>query len=238
MIAIISDIHGNLEAFEAVLKDIEGLGIEEIYCAGDIVGYGANPNECVEIVRDRKIPCVAGNHDYAAIGKMSLQYFNPVAKKAIEWTSRVLKAENIKFLNELPLSMHIKENLLVHAIPSNPASFDYILTLGDAIREFMFFKEKMCFFGHSHHPVIFIEREGRHGIVFEEEVEIREDVRYLVNVGSVGQPRDGDPRACYCVLKEKRIEIRRVSYPIETAQRKILDAGLHPYLAQRLAVGK
>ncbi len=238
MIAIISDIHGNLEAFQAVLEDIEKEGIKEIYCAGDVVGYGADPNECVEIVRERNIPCVAGNHDYAVTGKMSLQYFNPVAKEAIEWTMRVIKPENLEFLRKLPLTMHIGKNLLVHAVPSNPASFDYILTLGDAIREFMFFREKICFHGHSHHPVIFIEREKRHGVIFEDEVEIMEDVRYLVNVGSVGQPRDGDPRACYCILREDRIEIRRVPYPIEIAQRKILDAGLHPYLAERLAAGK
>ena len=240
---IISDIHGNIDALESVLPEIEAEKPDRIICLGDIVGYGAAPSECLNKVRSIADVIISGNHDAGVVGKNSLDNFNPVAKEAIIWTKKQLSEVDLSFLKDLPL-IHSENNLLfVHAVPSKPYSWSYIFTLGDAIEEFSFFLFLFCFVGHSHQPGIFYENgDGRHGMNVNSQCEIKSDFRYIINVGSVGQPRDGDPRACFGILDiegdEGMFEFKRVPYNIEQAQKRILDAGLPEFLAIRLALGR
>jgi len=238
--AIISDIHGNLEALEAVLRDVEDTGAEEVLCLGDLVGYGANPNECVERVRERASAVVAGNHDWAAVGKLDLDYFNSAARAAAEWTGRVLDEENKRYLRGLPLTGRpIEDLLLVHSSPVDPQAWRNLFHPGQAALAFRSFKERLCLVGHTHQPVVFEETGGLFlgeqllGLKFED------GSRYMVNVGSVGQPRDGDGRAAYCILdtEEMKLALRRVEYDVETAQAKIVMNGLPRTLAERLPLG-
>ncbi len=240
---IISDIHGNIEALNTVIPIIEGEKPDRIICLGDIVGYGASPSDCLKKIREIADIVVAGNHDFAVCGNTSIEYFNPIAKDAVLWTRKNISQEEIDYLRNLPLT-HSENNILfVHSVPSEPQSWEYISTLGDAIEEFSFFTEKICFIGHSHQPAIFYEdRMKRHGIYINERLELREDYRYIINVGSIGQPRDGDPRAAFGILEIDKgnsiFQLKRVPYDIGKAQEKILKNGLPEFLAMRLAMGK
>ena len=157
--AIISDIHGNLEALEAVLSEIEGRQHDEIICLGDVVGYGPNPNECIEIIRERANVTLAGNHDYAPLGKLDLSYFNSWAKDAIEWTAGQLTQDSIDFLLGLPIKTDIDEFTIVHATPFQPDEWNYLNTIGDAVKNFAEFSSQVCFLGHSHVPMIVAKSE-------------------------------------------------------------------------------
>jgi len=234
MIAVISDIHGNLEALNRVLAEIDNLKILRIWCLGDLVGYGADPNQCIETVKDRCEICIVGNHDWAALGKTDISYFNPVAKQAILWTKEVLTDESIRFLEGLDLTASEDDFLLVHASPSRPDEWEYLFEMEQFQNEFSFFTEKVCLIGHSHVPVIADENLRIH----RSSVTLETGLRYIINIGSVGQPRDGDHRASFATIDEDRIEIRRVEYDVETARKKILQAGLPPFLADRLKVGR
>src|SRR3990172_12337150 len=152
--AIISDIHGNLEALESVLDDIERRKVDSILCLGDIIGYGPNPNECVELIKSKAKIILAGNHDYAPLGKIDISYFNPWARSAIEWTRGELSEESVEFLLSLPLKAEIDGFTIVHATPYHPQEWNYIITIGDAIKNFPEFKNQICFIGHSHVPMI------------------------------------------------------------------------------------
>lgn len=238
--AIISDIHGNLPALEAVLADIDKQGIKDIYCCGDIVGYGANPNECLDIVIGKlKIPTIAGNHDHAAIGIVDTKYFNEIAKKAITWTEEALTEENRERLQALPMKICIDPVVFVHSSPRDPEKWKYIVTMGDARDNFNYFEGQFCFIGHSHHPFIIEKGEGSIGTPEDLEIILQPDKRYLVNVGSVGQPRDKIPKAAYaiCDLENEKLEIIRVDYNIALAKKAIYDACLPKELAERLDIG-
>ena len=230
-IAVISDIHGNLEALNAVLAGINALGIRTIYCLGDIVGYGPNPNECAELIRSRKIPCVVGNHDKAVTGEFAMDYFNRMAKEGVLWTQSVITAENKAYLAHLPLSMEGYNSLFVHSSPDYPEEFRYLLSWEDAHESFDHCSQSLCFIGHTHHPVIFCE-DGR-------TIELSPDKKFIVNVGSVGQPRDGNWKACFVVYDTERytVEFMRVEYDVESVQKKILQAGLPQKFGDRLLVG-
>jgi len=238
-VAIISDIHSNLEALEAVLEDAGEQRIDEFYCLGDIVGYGANPNECLQRVRDLTEQVVAGNHDHAVVGLTDISYFNLHARRAVTWTTETLLKEHSEYLRRLPFSLQRGQIFLVHATPSDPPAWNYLLSSQIARDEFETFDGQLCFIGHSHQPIIFSRREGDQRWPAELYT-CRPDDRYIINVGSVGQPRDGDPRASYAILDDQRgtVQLRRVKYDIQTAQRKILQAGLPPLLAVRLAHGE
>lgn len=236
---MISDVHSNLEALERVIESVEK-SVDRWVCLGDLVGYGANPNECVEIVRDLTSYVIAGNHDRAAVGLTSTDYFNPLAKSAIVWTGRMLRKENRKYLKNLELTLRLGNSYFTHSSPSNPSAWQYIFSLDDAVYEFSHFKEKTCFIGHSHLAFAIREHEGEYQIIEDSRFSLTENHRYLINVGSVGQPRDLDPRAC-CVLWDDEVgtlQFVRVEYDIEKVQKKIVDAGLPQFLADRLKYGR
>lgn len=238
--AIISDIHGNIEALQAVLKDIKKCRVDEIICLGDVVGYGADPNESVEAVRQAAARVVAGNHDWAAVGKLGLDYFNAAAKRAAEWTAEVLTAENREYLIGLPLSIAENDDLLmVHSSPGVPEDWMYVFHPGQAVREFETFGEPVCFIGHTHQPAVFSDDGGFHLGGELVDFRMRVGTRYIVNVGSVGQPRDGNPNAAYCVFDSKKLTARilRVKYDVVLSSMKIVQNRLPRSLAERLPLG-
>lgn len=239
--AILSDIHGNLEAFQAVLKDLAFQGLQKIIFLGDIVGYGANPKECIDLLREKSPAIVAGNHDWGVAGKTDISNFNSVARTAIEWTISELSPEYKNFLAELPLKRKEENFIYVHSSPLNPQEWSYIFSGYEALRNLNGLERDLCFIGHSHIPMLFLLNQF--GELFFTtkltEIFLEEDNRFLVNVGSVGQPRDSNSKASYGVIDtEKRgFNLRRVGYDIGTAQKKILAAGLPPILAERISKG-
>ena len=240
-IGILSDVHGNYEALEVVLQALKDECIDCTYCLGDLVGYGPDPNPCVEKVMDFVDKTVVGNHDVAAIGHIPTSEFNIYASMAIDWTRGVLDSESIRSLNELPFLLIEEDVTLVHATPEAPDEWDYILSIVDAQRSFGALKTQLCFVGHTHVPEIFIrEEDGRISNYNAGELEFEVSKKYIINVGSVGQPRDGDPRASYGILDtdERRFRLNRVSYPIDTVQEKMVKVNLPEYLIERLSYGK
>jgi diadenosine tetraphosphatase ApaH/serine/threonine PP2A family protein phosphatase len=238
--AIVSDIHGNLEALDVVLADIERHKPASIVCLGDFVGYGASPNECIERLRPIIEHAVAGNHDLAACGRLKLSYFNSNAAVAARWTETALTPENRSYLQELPYSVQWLDALLVHASPAQPEDWHYVLSPIEAEEEMAAYTQSLCFIGHSHYPGAFDRHNDRIRYTRGAEVRIEKGHRYLVNVGSVGQPRDGDPRAGYLLYDDVERVIRhvRLEYDIAGAMKRILDAGLPRFLAERLQWGE
>jgi|Deesub1362B_J571_1020462.scaffolds.fasta_scaffold03337_6 predicted phosphodiesterase len=239
--AILSDIHGNLEALQAVLRDIEQQGVDKIVCLGDVVGYGPNPNECVDVIREKAHICLMGNHDYAAIGKEPIEYFNPYARDAILWTRRQLTGDNLAFLRDLPF-LHIDgEITFVHSSPHRPEDWTYILTPRDVYHQFNFMQTPLCFVGHSHVAIGFARRGDDLWILLEDEHRLEDhEARYIINVGAVGQPRDQDPRASYGLYDsgQRTFQFRRIEYDIEAVQKQMEEAGLPQYLIDRLSYGR
>jgi diadenosine tetraphosphatase ApaH/serine/threonine PP2A family protein phosphatase len=231
-IAVISDIHGNLEALEATLADIDTRHIERVVCLGDIVGYGANPRECVQLVRERTSNVVLGNHDAAAIDLRDRENMTHNALEAIRWTADRLTREEIDFLRGLPLTLSMNNILFVHSAPKEPRAWEYIMYSFDARGYFRFFSENICFIGHSHTPRMFCEKAFKYAFDPNE--------RWIINVGSVGQPRDEDNRSSYGVLDTVAgaYENIRVPYDIDKAAAKIMNAKLPKVLAKRLYEGK
>jgi predicted phosphodiesterase len=238
-IAIFGDIHANLEAFEVVLADAREQGCTSYICLGDVVGYNANPRECLEIVQSLKCPVVKGNHDDYASSDSSLESFNPLAEVAIQWTRDQLSPPEKFWLGGLPLITKIRGFTVVHASLDDPAGWGYVLNQLDAAASFSKQTTDLCFFGHTHTPRAYIKDSSVVGMPFDQLI-LEPGKRYFVNAGSVGQPRDGDWRAAYVVFdQEKRlIQLRRLRYDLEKTQGKILKAGLPPRLADRLAFGK
>jgi predicted phosphodiesterase len=231
-IAIVSDIHGNLEALEAVLADVDQRKVDRIVCLGDIVGYGANPVECLRLIKERTAEIVLGNHDAAAVNPRERDGMNHHAFDAIRWTEKQLSREDVEFLTSLPLSLSTMEMLFVHAAPKDPRSWEYILYSFDARGYFRHFSEKLCFVGHSHIPRAFCEKPFTYNFDMKE--------RWIINVGSVGQPRDEDNRSSYGLLDTVAgsYENIRVTYDIDRAAEKILLAKLPKVLAKRLYEGR
>lgn len=240
-VAIVSDIHANLEALEAVLADIQREGPEAIVCLGDFVGYGASPNECIERLRDKLDVAVAGNHDMAAIGKLRLGGFNSEAASAARWTGGALTPENLAYLADLPYTVHWHGARLVHASPARPEAWSYVLSPADAEEEMQAFDETVCFIGHSHYPGVF-GRDDRGNMRYTRapEVRLQRGHRYLVNVPSVGQPRDGDARAGYLLYDPEALSLKhvRLDYDVASAMKRIVEAGLPRFLADRLQWGE
>ncbi len=238
-IAIFGDIHANLEALEVVLADAREQGCTSYICLGDVVGYNANPRECLQIVQSLKCPVVKGNHDDYASSDSSLESFNPLAEVAIQWTRDQLTPAEKAWLGALPLISKLRGFTVVHASLEDPGGWGYVLNQLDAAASFSKQTTKLCFFGHTHNPRAYIKDSSVVGLPFEQLV-VEPDKRYFVNVGSVGQPRDGDWRAAYVVFDEEKrmIRLRRLRYDLAKTQGKILAAGLPPRLADRLAYGK
>lgn len=241
--AIISDIHANLEALEAVLSDIDSLQITDIVCLGDVIGYGPNPNECVDQVRSRCSVTLLGNHDAAALDSVSTQNFNINAKIAIEWTSEQLTPESRTFIENLPMSKLDAEKTYVHATPYEPRMWYYITSIEEAAFNFQFFETKFCFVGHTHIPVIISMDKDQKIKVSQEtffEFNNADETHYLVNVGSIGQPRDKNPMSCYGIIDTEActFSLRRAAYDIKKCQEKMRKNKLPEFLVARLEEGK
>jgi len=238
--ALISDIHGNLEALDAVLAEIETRRPRRVLCLGDVVGYGASPNECLAKVRKRCELVLLGNHDAAASGGPEAARFNIYARVAAEWTAKTLTRENREYLQRLPLTSSEGSSFLVHASPACPRDWEYLLDRFDAEPQFHYFTEPICFIGHTHQPAVYMADPAGTKSLPLSNVTLEPDRRYIINVGSVGQPRDHDPRACFVVYHEAagEVEFVRVPYDIEGAQAKIRAAQLPEVLAARLATGE
>lgn len=240
--AILGDIHANLVAFEAVLEDIGARGgFDEIWCLGDIVGYGPEPHTCIELLQQYKHICIAGNHDWAAIGKISISDFNPDAARACQWTAQQLTAEDIDYLGNLPVKLTQNDFTLVHGSPRYPI-WEYLLSVDGAYDNFNRFDTKFCLVGHSHIPLIF--RKNKNGTCFmaksPDALNLRlGNSRLIINPGSVGQPRDGDSRASYA-LYDSDAQIMyhyRVNYDITITQKKMMEHKLPLPLILRLTYG-
>jgi diadenosine tetraphosphatase ApaH/serine/threonine PP2A family protein phosphatase len=239
--AVISDVHSNLEALHAVLKEAEEIGYDEILCLGDFVGYNADPVACLRILQRKVKHAVLGNHDAAALNPSVADYFNTYAREAVLWARERLTPVERSFLAGLPLTANPEEDvLLVHSSPHNPEMWSYILSEAEADLEFGTFEEPVCLFGHSHVAGAFV-REGTEMPMstLASPLRIEKGKRYLINPGSVGQPRDGDQRAALGILDTESnfFEFHRVEYDVETAKEKILEAGLPRALALRLDQG-
>jgi len=240
-IAIISDVHANLEALTAVMQDIESRNAERVFFLGDVVGYGADPNKCIKLIGDLCEIKLLGNHDYVAMGLESPEHFNVMAKQSIFWTRKELKKKAIERMSDFEMEATFLDYYFVHASPDNPADWNYMVSVDDAVRNFDFFSQGFCFVGHSHLPAVFCLQPDRKVDLIESDwFEAKPDCRYIINVGSVGQPRDGNRNACYIEAETdtNRFEFRRVPYDLRLAQEKMRKAQLPEFLITRLASGK
>jgi len=240
--AILADIHANLAAFEAVLADIEAQGgVDELWCLGDIVGYGPDPAECIRLLKKHCSVCVVGNHDLGAVGKLDLSYFNAAAVTACRWTTGRLGPVETRYILDLPLTLQKGNFLLVHGSPAEPV-MEYITSTGIAAKNFSYFETPYCLVGHTHAPLAFkqtgsactsITLSPSIGLVLGAH-------RMIINPGGVGQPRDGDPRASYAIYESEGsiLRIHRVAYDINLTQDRMVRAGLPMTLVSRLQEGR
>jgi predicted phosphodiesterase len=241
-VAVISDIHANLHALHSVLAAIDAEAPDAVWCLGDLVGYGARPNECCAIVRERADVCLVGNHDLVALGGISIADFNPEAAAAARWTQEELDADSRAFLESLSPSAGPEQAQLFHASARDPV-WEYVLTDEAALATLELTTAPVVLVGHSH-VALTISREDRGpvagGLAPAGTQHPIEDTRRLLNPGSVGQPRDGDPRAAWLLLDfdARFASFRRVAYPVQDTQSELLEAGLPQALAARLAVGQ
>ena len=244
-IGILGDIHGNMEALTAVVRSMRADGVDHWVQVGDIVGYGPEPSECIDLVRDLGCTVCVGNHDAAVLGTLDTDYFNNYAKLAIDWTKERVRSQDLDYLKSLPLLVKRKEYTVVHGTLNEPEQFGYVISPVEAKESLRLQETFMGFVGHSHVPAIYIERQGMNPHELEVhyhsavEIDVKSCSKVLMNVGSVGQPRDEDPRAAYAVYDTEthRASIRRIEYDIAGVQRKIRTAGLPEVLAHRLSLG-
>jgi diadenosine tetraphosphatase ApaH/serine/threonine PP2A family protein phosphatase len=239
--AFLSDVHGNLPALEATLADAARQGAEYVAFLGDAVGYGPEPNECVALLARSCAVCLMGNHDYAALGSLSIDEFNGYAREAMMMTRQALTDVTLATLTGYR-QVHVDPPYhLVHSSPDEPLAWNYIVDLRDAMPQFEHFREPYCLVGHSHKPLVAILRpSGAFASPEGSQVGLEKGYRYLFNVGSVGQPRDGNPDACYVLMDEEAgtAEIRRVAYAVDRVQAAMEELNMPAFLIERLAVGK
>ncbi len=239
--AFFSDVHANLEALQAVILDFRKEKIERIFFLGDAVGYGPNPNECVELIDEIAELKLMGNHDYAALGLMDTYYFNHYAVESIDWTKHSLSEKTIEIMSDFELTAEVDDIFLAHSSPKEPDRWHYILDMDDVRENFNFFKSKICLVGHTHRPfIVALNEDGNCVISHKQEEKVYPDKKYLINIGSVGQPRDGDPRSAYLIYddEENIVRSKRVSYDLSNTQKLMAEHGLPEYLIERLAVGR
>jgi diadenosine tetraphosphatase ApaH/serine/threonine PP2A family protein phosphatase len=240
--AFLGDIHGNTEALEAVLAAVRNENVDKIVCLGDVVGYGAEPVRCVEIIRELKCDVIAGNHDWAAIGKVSIDCFNAYAKAAAIWTREHLPQDHKDWLLTLPLTLTYEHCSVAHGTFHQPEAFNYIQTVFDANQSFAALKamgSKLGFLGHSHVPVGFFDTDPI-TYTLDGDIPLDDELAVIVNAGSVGQPRDENNKASFAVFDsdKRHVTINRVPYDIDATAKKIREAGLPEILAARLYQGK
>jgi len=241
LFAILGDIHANLDALEVVLADCREQGVTDYLCTGDVVGYCARPHECLELVRALDCPVVMGNHDcYVSTDHLDLDDFNPNAAAVIDWTKGQLTDEELAFLRGLPFVVTKTGITLVHATMDHPEAFGYVFDHLQAESNFARQVTPLCFHGHTHCPMIYEKQMSGVFRIDAQDFKLPIGRKYFINVGSVGQPRDGDPRAAYVLYspKDRTVRFRRLDYDVAAAQAKIREAGLPERLAQRLAVGQ
>ena len=237
--AILGDVHSNVEALDVVLADAKARGCTHYACVGDVVGYNANPRECLDRIRALNCVTVRGNHDHYCAVEEKLDGFHPLAADVVNWTRGMLDASQIEYLRALPYRQTVENFTIVHSTLDTPEMWGYVFDKFEADANFNYQSTAVCFFGHTHVPLAFEKtNEVRFGLY--NKIKITFGRKYFINVGSVGQPRDGDPRAAYVTydLRTGEVELHRLDYDVAGAQRKILDAGLPERLAQRLALGR
>ena len=236
------DIHANIDALNVVLEDARAQGVTHFVCVGDVVGYNSAPAECIRIVRDElRCPCVRGNHDhYVSYLDTNLSDFHPSAAQVVEWTRSQLSDEDIQWLHDLPLQKPVMGFMLVHATLDKPNHWGYVFENSQAEANFSYQYTQLCFHGHTHVPIIYSNEPG--GVVHYEARDFTLELgqRLFINVGSVGQPRDGDPRASYVVydMANRHVRFRRLAYDVEAAMARNRAAGLPEKCAARLAEGR
>lgn len=236
-----SDVHSNLEALKAVVADFQNEKLDRIFFLGDAVGYGPDPNECTSIIDQVAEVKLMGNHDYAALGLIETNLFNEYAQKAMELTKGLLSEKSLKILSGFVMDHRFDESYLVHSTPKEPQEWNYIFDLDDAEENFDFFSKQICLIGHSHFPVMVKKYGDRHCFLHQEtSTEIEKDFKYIINIGSVGQPRDGSNQACYLIYDEKEriASLRRLPYDYKKTQEKMKKRGFPQFLIDRLAVGR
>lgn len=240
-IGVLGDLHANMSALDAVLNVLDLEGVKEIYQVGDLVGYGPRPNEAVQAMQNRGVKCVAGNHDWALLGKIDVGYFNSYAAAAIEWTSKQLTPENKAFLEALPLRIDDEDFCIFHGALPEPEAFNYLQSFPAARASLNDFEASIGFCGHTHVPMNFIQHPDKAELEwhFKTDWILDEDQRAVVNVGSVGQPRDENPLAAVAIyhVAERRFELLRTPYNIPAEQKLIRKAGLPSILGDRLMHG-
>ncbi len=240
---IFGDIHGNYDAFLAVLEALSADNVDVMICLGDIVGYGAEPHECIAKVRELGCMALAGNHDHAAIDRLDIEFFNVFARHAALWTRGEITDDDKEFLGGLGFVDHHQHFAVVHGSLHGPELFNYIATIFDAELSFEALDKPVLFYGHTHIPLTFFDTTPM-TYTTEAEITVSPEMKILANVGSVGQPRDEDPRASYAVYDmdpetgEGVVRVRRIAYDVASAAKKILEAGLPEPLAIRLEFGK
>lgn len=236
-----SDVHANLEALKACILDFRTEKIDKLFFLGDAVGYGPNPDECVKLIDEISEIELMGNHDYAALGLMETEYFNQYAAESMGWTKDSLSDKSIEIMSDFELTHRIDNIYMAHSSPRDPQHWHYILDMDDAEENFDFFKQKICLVGHTHRPYI-VCKSGTEPAVLSKQTEeiLNDDCRYLVNIGSVGQPRDGDPRSCYLIYDTdtNTVKLQRVGYNIKNTQSDMARLGLPDYLIERLTTGR
>ena len=240
-VAVVSDVHANLPALEAVLAEIDAAGVDEVWCLGDIGGYGPDPGACVETIRDRCAVSLSGNHDLGAIGAIAIDDFNPYAAEANLWTGSVLSEADRAWLGSLPTRTTRHDVTLAHGSPREPV-WEYVVSARVALASFGCFDTEWCLVGHSHVPLVIVEpaADGTLTAFPGSGGPVEPPGRAIINPGSVGQPRDGDPRAAYAILdlEEKTATFRRTAYDIAEVQARMRAAGLPAYLIDRLEQGR
>ncbi len=237
--AIFGDVHANLEALHAMLTDAAENDCTDFICIGDIVGYNANPSECLRVIQKLDCPVIKGNHDEEASLDTDLVGLNPLAEAALSWTRAALSEEEKEWLRNLRLLRQVRDFTIVHATLDTPSGWAYVMNKFDAMASFSYQFTQVCFYGHTHAPVTYV-KEGSVTERREPVIRLETGKKYFVNVGSVGQPRDGNWRSSYAIFDydNKVITNRRVEYDIQTAQSKIISEGLPEMLASRLLLGK
>ena len=237
--AIFGDIHANLEALQAVMADAKLQGVTDYVCLGDVVGYNADPIACLNIIRGMKCPTVKGNHDADASENHSLENMNPIAAFALQWTREQLDDDQRLWLKQLRMVRQVADYTIVHSTLDQPVNWNYVTNRFDAMSNFAYQFTQLCFHGHTHVPKVYVKTDKVREVT-PDSVKIEPNAKYFINAGSVGQPRDGDPCACYAIYdsENKMIVFRRIDYDMATTQEKILNAGLPEMLAERLAEGR
>lgn len=238
--AILGDIHANIDALSVVMDDCRSQGVTDFLCTGDVVGYNAAPRECMKIIRDLGCPVVKGNHDDYVSADRDLSDFHPNAAAVVMWTRDQLSEDEILWLRGLPFTEKKMGMSIVHSTWDNPETFGYVFDHLQAEANFISQPTPICFHGHTHCPMIYEKQISGVFRIEAQDFKVPIGRKYFINVGSVGQPRDGDPRATYVIYdpKERQVRFRRLEYDVQAAQERILAAGLPERLAQRLEVGQ